>query len=157
VVDECGVWRRWERDVRRRWTRENGIAVELRFLDAPVEVLTARVAERNRTVPDGAPRIDPALVAIWNDRIERPDADELALFDRSTERRQGLVNFPQRSGHSCCLLLVADDVLFVLDRWPILQGAVEPVAVVPDEPLEDRGSCLGSGGEVFVVDQFAFQ
>ena len=81
VVDECGVWQRWERDMRRAWAREHEVPVELRFLDAPVDVLTARVAERNRNLPDGAPRIDPALVALWNDRIERPDADELALFD----------------------------------------------------------------------------
>ena len=29
----------------------------------------------------GAPRIDLTLVAYWNDRAERPDAEELALFD----------------------------------------------------------------------------
>jgi glutaminase len=84
VVDECGVWQRWERDLRRGWAREQGVPVELRFLDAPVEVLADRVAERNRTLPDGEPRIDPALVALWNARIERPDADELALFDPPT-------------------------------------------------------------------------
>lgn len=83
VVDECGVWQRAERDVRRDWARQNGISVELRLLDAPVEVLTARVAERNRTLPEDA-RIDPALVAFWEGRIERPDADELALFDAPT-------------------------------------------------------------------------
>ena len=81
VVDECGVWQRSERDLRRTWAREHGAAVELRFLDAPVEVLMARVTERNRTAPEGAPRIDPALIAYWDDRIQRPDADELALFD----------------------------------------------------------------------------
>ena len=81
VVDECGVWQRWERDLRRMWAREHGIPIELRFLDAPVEVLAARVEERNRTLPGGAPRIDPALVAFWDRRIERPDAHELALFD----------------------------------------------------------------------------
>ena len=82
VVDECGVWQRGERDLRRAWAREHDVPVELRFLDAPVEELTARVAERNRNLPEGAPRIDPALVAFWDDRIERPDADELALFDQ---------------------------------------------------------------------------
>jgi predicted kinase len=81
VVDESGVWQRGQRELRRTWAREHGVAVELRFLDAPVEVLTARVAERNRSLPEGAPRINPALVAFWNDRIERPDADELILFD----------------------------------------------------------------------------
>src|SRR5207302_3026408 len=44
VVDECGVWQRWERDLRREWARAHGVPVELRFLDAPVDVLTARVA-----------------------------------------------------------------------------------------------------------------
>jgi hypothetical protein len=55
--------------------------VELRFLDAPVDVLTARVAERNRSLPPGTPHIHPALVAYWDTRIERPDEEELALFD----------------------------------------------------------------------------
>jgi len=41
----------------------------------------ARVAERNRTAPEGAPRIEPSLITFWDARIERPDADELALFD----------------------------------------------------------------------------
>ena len=86
VVDECGVWQRWERDLRRTWARARGVHVELHFLDAPVEVLTARVAERNRSLPEGAPRIDPALVAFWDHRIERPDVEELALFDPRTER-----------------------------------------------------------------------
>jgi predicted kinase len=81
VVDECGVWQRWERDLRRDWARDHGIAVELRFLDAPIAVLTARVEERNRTAPEGAPRIDPNLIALWDERIQRPDADELALYD----------------------------------------------------------------------------
>ncbi len=81
MVDECGVWQRWERDLRRTWARQHGVSVELCFLDAPVEVLAARVAERNRSLPEGAPRIDPALVAHWAERIERPDAAELALFD----------------------------------------------------------------------------
>lgn len=84
VVDESGVWLRQERDLRRIWAREHGVAVELRFLDAPVEVLAARVAERNRTLPEGKPRVHPGLVAFWNERIERPDADELALFDPPT-------------------------------------------------------------------------
>lgn len=84
VVDESGFWKRSERDLRRNWARERGIQVELRFLDAPIDVLTARVIERNRLLPDDAPRVEPGLVAFWNDRIERPDADEIALFDPPT-------------------------------------------------------------------------
>lgn len=81
VVDESGVWLRSQRDRRRGWARDNGVAVELRFLDAPVEVLTERVAERNRMLPEGAPRVEPGLVAFWATRIERPHAEELALYD----------------------------------------------------------------------------
>ena len=69
VVDECGVWQRWERDLRRTWAREHGVAVELRFLDAPVEVLTARVAERNRTLPEGRAAHRPGARRL----LERPD------------------------------------------------------------------------------------
>ena len=81
VVDECGLWQRAERDLRRGWARDHGVPVELRFLDAPVEVLMARVEERNRNLEVGAPRVEPALIALWDEWIERPDADELALFD----------------------------------------------------------------------------
>ena len=88
VVDESGVWLREERNRRRLWARGDGHRVELHFLDAPVAVLTERVVERNRSLPDGAPRIEPGLVAFWNDRIERPDAEELALFDPSTSLDQ---------------------------------------------------------------------
>lgn len=86
VVDECGARQRRERDQRRTWARDHGVAVELRFLDAPVAVLTARVEARNRALPEGAPRIDPRLVAYWADRIERPDAEELSLYDSPTIR-----------------------------------------------------------------------
>lgn len=81
VVDERGVWRRSERDLFRLWAREHEVAIELRFLDAPVDVLAARVAERNRNLPEGAPRIVPELVGYWATQFQRPDAEELSLFD----------------------------------------------------------------------------
>jgi predicted kinase len=81
VVDECGVWQREERDLRREWARAHGVPVELRFLDAPVDVLVARVEERNRALPADAQRVHPELIPLWDERIQRPDADELALFD----------------------------------------------------------------------------
>ena len=72
----------------------NGAAIQMRagslqgtFASAakrwhePIEVLMARVTERNRTLADGAPRIDPALIPFFDYRIQRPDAEELALFD----------------------------------------------------------------------------
>jgi hypothetical protein len=106
----------------------------------------------------------PLQDVVESKRATRPPKDITALpaleahptsaTARTTARD---VNFPLRSGHSCCLLLVVDEVLFVLDRGPVLQGAVESVGVVPDEPFEHRGASVGSGGEVFVVDEFAFQ
>jgi predicted kinase len=81
VVDEGGVWYRSERDLRREWEREHGVPVELRFLDPPVDVLVARIQERNRLAPESTPRLDPTLVVSMAGWIERPDADELALFD----------------------------------------------------------------------------
>lgn len=62
------------------------LAKELRFLDAPVAVLTARVEGGNRALPEGAPRIGPRLVAYWADRIERPDPEELSFYDSPTIR-----------------------------------------------------------------------
>jgi hypothetical protein len=50
---------------------------------------------------------------------------------------------------------VVGEVVFVFDGRAVLEAAVEPVGVVPDEPLEHRGACLGSGGEVFIVDELA--
>ena len=85
VVEECEVWQRWERDLRRALARANDIAVELHFLDAPIEELTARMAARNHGLPQGTPRIDAGLVALQNGRIQRPDADQLALFDAPSE------------------------------------------------------------------------
>ena len=85
VVEECEVWQRWERDLRRALARANDIAVELHFLDAPIEELTARMAARNHGLPQGTPCIDAGLVALRNGRIQRPDADQLALFDAPSE------------------------------------------------------------------------
>src|SRR5690348_6943394 len=42
VVIEWGTWQRWERDTLRTRARELGAAVELRYLDEPVDVLWER-------------------------------------------------------------------------------------------------------------------
>ncbi len=81
VVDESGMWQRAERDQRRAWAREHGLAVELHFLDAPVAELVRRVTERNTRLTQGEAHIEPGLIEFWSERLERPDTDELALFD----------------------------------------------------------------------------
>lgn len=81
VVLENGFWSRAERDLVRDWARSRGHAVELRFLDAPVAELRARVRRRNDELPPGEFLVDPDDLVEWSTMIERPDADELALYD----------------------------------------------------------------------------
>src|SRR5438046_4640152 len=47
VVLEWGVWARSERDEKREAARALGVAVELRFLDAPYDELMRRVVARH--------------------------------------------------------------------------------------------------------------
>ncbi len=77
VVIEWGTWGRSERDALRCGARALGAAVELHFIDAPVEVLFDRIRRRNRE----SPPITLADVMKWAESFERPSAEELALFD----------------------------------------------------------------------------
>jgi len=82
VIIEWGVWHRFERDMLRLGARALGAAVELRFLDAPVEELFVRVRQR------GTEGVEMTLEQIQDfDRvIQRPDPEELALFDGPMSR-----------------------------------------------------------------------
>lgn len=77
VVIEWGTWARSERDALRTGARALGAAVELHFLDAPVEVLFARIRQRNIE----APPISVDDITKWAEIFERPSAEEMALFD----------------------------------------------------------------------------
>ncbi|MEY2426815.1 MAG: hypothetical protein QOI61_2387, partial [Actinomycetota bacterium] len=77
VVIEFGSWAREERDELRLRARELGAAVELRYLDAPIDELVRRVEARAWE----APPITRAHLEEWATLIEIPDAAELALFD----------------------------------------------------------------------------
>ena len=80
VVIEWGVWSRAERDAVHDWCRANGVAVELHFLDQPVDVLWERIASRNME-----PRaITRSELELWATMIEPPDAAELACYDEPT-------------------------------------------------------------------------
>jgi predicted kinase len=84
VVIEWGTWARSERDALRTGARALGAAVELHFLDAPVEVLFDRIRRRNRE----SPTVTLADITQWAEMFERPSAEEMALFDPpSTEAR----------------------------------------------------------------------
>ncbi len=79
VVIEFGSWAREERDVLREGARALGASVELRYLEVPLDELVRRVEIRN-TQP-GQTTITRAHLEEWQDVIEIPTAEELALFD----------------------------------------------------------------------------
>ena len=78
VVLEWGFWARSERDEKREAARTLGVAVELRFLDAPYEELVRRVAARHAA---GGIAITERHMERYRGIFEPPTADELALYD----------------------------------------------------------------------------
>lgn len=81
AIIEWGTWARSERDTLREGARQLGAAVELRFLDAPLEVLWSRVRDRDAERRLGHRALTLADLEESTKFIERPDAEELALFD----------------------------------------------------------------------------
>ncbi len=81
VIIEWGSWSRAERDALRQRARELGAAVELRFLDEPLEVLWARVHARDMERRLGRRALTVADMESYAATIQRPNAEELALFD----------------------------------------------------------------------------
>jgi predicted kinase/GNAT superfamily N-acetyltransferase len=84
VVIEWGTWARCERDLLRTEARKLGAAVELHFLDAPVDVLFERIRRRNMETP----AITVEDVQSWSQMFERPTPDEMALFDSPVPLRR---------------------------------------------------------------------
>ena len=81
VVIERGTWAREERDVLREGARALGAAVELRFLDEPVEVLWERVRRRGLEQRLGSRALTRADLDSYSAKFHRPDGDELRLYD----------------------------------------------------------------------------
>jgi predicted kinase len=81
VIVEWGVWLRSERDELRFRCRELGAAVELHFLDVPLDVLAERCAVRQATEPWTTVVIDRSQLEAWAAGFQPPDAEELARFD----------------------------------------------------------------------------
>jgi predicted kinase len=74
VVIEWGTWTRAERARIGDEGRRLGARVELHYLDAPVDVLHRRVAERAKE----RPAITREQLAAWSQVFEEPDDDEAA-------------------------------------------------------------------------------
>ena len=81
VVVEWGTWSRAERDVLRERARALGAAVELRFLEASPTELWQRIESRARERTHARRAVTFEDVEAWTTQIERPDADERALYD----------------------------------------------------------------------------
>ncbi len=77
AIIEWGTWARSERDALRDGARALGAAVELVHMDAPLDVLLDRVTRRGRE----SPPIDRAMLEDASRAFERPNAEELALYD----------------------------------------------------------------------------
>ena len=77
VIIEWGTWGRSERDALRLGARAIGAAVELHFLDAPSDVLFARVESRKLE----SPTITREELIKWSEAFQRPTPEEMALFD----------------------------------------------------------------------------
>jgi predicted kinase len=78
VVLEWGFWARSERDEKREAARRLGVAVELRFLDAPYEELVRRVEARHGA---GGIAITESHMERYRANFQPPTDEELSLYD----------------------------------------------------------------------------
>jgi predicted kinase len=82
VVLEWGFWARSERGEKREAARRLGVAVELRFLDAPHDELVRRVVARHTV---GGIPITETDMERYRRRFQPPTDDELSLYDPVAE------------------------------------------------------------------------
>jgi predicted kinase len=90
VIIEWGTWGRSERDALRIGARALGAAVELHFLDAPVNVLYERIRLRSME----SPPIQLDDLVKWNETFERPTPEEMVLFDMQPENAVPTIHAP---------------------------------------------------------------
>src|SRR3954447_11401435 len=83
VILENGFWSREERDGLRLSARALGVAVELHYLEAPVEELWRRLQVRNDEGRPGVVPIKREDLQRWALQFAAPDAGERALFDEA--------------------------------------------------------------------------
>jgi predicted kinase len=77
VVIEWGTWGKAERDALRLRARDIGVAVELHYLAAPVDILFDRIQRRGME----SPPIMREQLAHWAKMFQEPTLEETALFD----------------------------------------------------------------------------
>ena len=85
VILENGFWAREERDELRLRARSLGVAVELHYLEAPIDELWRRLEIRNERAMPGTVPISREDLEKWALQFEAPDAAEQALFDEGAK------------------------------------------------------------------------
>ena len=81
VIYESGGWTRAGRDALREAAHAVGAAVELRYLDVPVETLWERLEARNAALPPASAVIERDDLLLWAAGFEPPDAAEQRQYD----------------------------------------------------------------------------
>ena len=84
VILESGFWLRADRDEKRLGARALGAAVELRYLDVPLNELWRRIERRNATSEWADAPITRAELDLWASFFQPPDKVELGYFDPPT-------------------------------------------------------------------------
>ena len=87
VIFEKGLWRRSERDEKRREARELGVDIELHYFDVPAAELIRRLGKRNSEGDPNAFSVSREQLAEYFAIFEPPDEAELALFPLSIVHR----------------------------------------------------------------------
>jgi predicted kinase/GNAT superfamily N-acetyltransferase len=82
VIIEWGTWGRSERDALRLGARALGVAVELHYLSAPVDVLYERIRRRDME----SPSIQREAIENWSAAFQTPTSEEAALYDKFIAR-----------------------------------------------------------------------
>jgi len=77
VILDWGVWTRAHRDDCRRRARGVGAKVQVVFVDAPIETLHERIAQRNSRLPPGTFQISAEELDEWAAVFEPPTHEEL--------------------------------------------------------------------------------
>lgn len=107
VIFEKGLWRRSERDDKRREAEALEVEIEFHYFDIPVEELIRRLEVRNKENRVNAFPVDKELIQEYVTKyFQPPDVDELNLFVGSTVHTLdgGMPDFVGSEGRSQSLL-----------------------------------------------------
>lgn len=84
VIFEKGLWRKSERDEKRREVKELGVDIELHYFDVPVDELASRLEARNAENRHNAFKITREKIQEYSDTFfQPPDEAELRLFAKT--------------------------------------------------------------------------